>query len=40
MSGLPAGLNLIEGTFGAEGCLVTEASLAQTRGFHTHLAGG
>lgn len=40
LSGAARALNLIEGSFGAEGCLVMETSLVQTRGFHTHRADG
>lgn len=38
MSGAAEGLRLIENSFGAEGCIVTRSSLAQSRGFHTYRA--
>lgn len=38
MSGPAGGLRLIEDSFGAEGCILTRSSLAQSRGFHTYRA--
>ena len=36
--GIPQGIDLIQGTPGAEGLLVTERARAQTRGFFHYVA--
>ena len=40
LAGAVRGLRMIEDTFGVEGCMVMENSLAQSRGFHTYVVGG
>jgi len=40
LSGAKGGLTLVENSFGTEGCIVTESSLVQSRGFHSYRADG